>query len=375
MIAQQQLRKPSNWQDFELLCKKLWGEIWHCEDTIQRNGRLGQKQCGVDVYGMPQGITGYYGIQCKGKDEYTHAQLTKEEIDREIAKATNFKPCLKRFIFATTSNKDSNIEEYIRCTNIESIKAGHFEIFVSFWEDIVDLLEEKEKTYKWYVNNCQYVQVADVDVYINAEDQCLHPRFARKHIKYVRRGSNSGALYSVGEHGVLIPQIPRITIPSLFGGPSEINHSWCDISLTIENIGYVTLENQKLVLSFFQDEVEQVSDMFHIGIADSDFLKKMKMDNQEVFEYKDDSYGLVIEPKKDLVEKDSQTFEFQVLPLIEATEINIQWKYLSKGYNKEGIIKLKIVPEYIDTEVVEETDFFGDMPEDRTEITHHITVE
>lgn len=65
MKAPQQLRKPSNWQDFELLCKKLWGEIWKCEDTIQRNGRQGQKQNGVDVYGMPQGITSYY----KGKDE------------------------------------------------------------------------------------------------------------------------------------------------------------------------------------------------------------------------------------------------------------------------------------------------------------------
>lgn len=34
MIAQNQLKKPSNWQDFEKLCKLLWGEIWTCEDTI-----------------------------------------------------------------------------------------------------------------------------------------------------------------------------------------------------------------------------------------------------------------------------------------------------------------------------------------------------
>lgn len=113
MIAPQQLRKPSNWQGFELLCKKLWGEIWKCEDTIQRNGRRGQTQNGVDIYGMPQGAVSYYGIQCKGKDEYTNAQLTKDEIDQEIEKAQSFKPALKRFIFATTSNKDSEIEEYI----------------------------------------------------------------------------------------------------------------------------------------------------------------------------------------------------------------------------------------------------------------------
>ena len=35
MIAPTQLKKPSNWQDFEKLCKLLWGEIWVCEDTIK----------------------------------------------------------------------------------------------------------------------------------------------------------------------------------------------------------------------------------------------------------------------------------------------------------------------------------------------------
>ena len=34
MIAQTQLKKPSNWQDLEKLCKLLWGEIWVCEDII-----------------------------------------------------------------------------------------------------------------------------------------------------------------------------------------------------------------------------------------------------------------------------------------------------------------------------------------------------
>lgn len=84
---------------------------------------------------MPQGTACYYGIH---KGEYTHAQLTKDEIDREIEKASGFKPALKRFIFTTISNKDSEIEEYIRYKNIDSITSGGFEIFSSFWEDIVD---------------------------------------------------------------------------------------------------------------------------------------------------------------------------------------------------------------------------------------------
>ena len=87
MIAPMQLQKPDNWQDFESLCKKLWGEIWGCSDSIKKHGRKGQAQHGVDVYGIPRDETMYYGIQCKGKDDYTRSKLTQEEVDEEIEKA------------------------------------------------------------------------------------------------------------------------------------------------------------------------------------------------------------------------------------------------------------------------------------------------
>ena len=122
MISPTQIQKPANWQDFESLCKKLWGEIWECSDSIKKNGRNGQAQHGVDVYGIPKGENNYYGIQCKGKDEYTHSQLTKDEIDVEIDKAKKFKPSLKKLIFATTANKDAEIEEYVRIKNLTNIK-------------------------------------------------------------------------------------------------------------------------------------------------------------------------------------------------------------------------------------------------------------
>lgn len=67
MIAPTQIRPPENWQDFELLCKKLWGEIWNCPDIIKRNGRSGQKQCGVDIYGTPNGSTEYTVFNVKVK--------------------------------------------------------------------------------------------------------------------------------------------------------------------------------------------------------------------------------------------------------------------------------------------------------------------
>jgi hypothetical protein len=80
------IRKPENWQDFESLCKKLWGEIWACEE-IKKNGRNGQNQNGVDIYGIPKNLEHYFGIQCKGKDDYSNANLSIKEIDAEIEKA------------------------------------------------------------------------------------------------------------------------------------------------------------------------------------------------------------------------------------------------------------------------------------------------
>jgi len=94
MEASKNLRRPTNWQDFETLCKKLWGEIWNCPE-IKKNGRNGQNQNGVDVCGIPFGEQNYYGIQCKGKDEYTNKQFTEAEISIEIAKAKLFIPPVK----------------------------------------------------------------------------------------------------------------------------------------------------------------------------------------------------------------------------------------------------------------------------------------
>ena len=37
---------------------------------------------GVDIYGMPKNDNGYYGIQCKEKDEYVHKSFTEKEIER-----------------------------------------------------------------------------------------------------------------------------------------------------------------------------------------------------------------------------------------------------------------------------------------------------
>ena len=187
MIAQTQLKKPSNWQDFEKLCKLLWGEIWSCEDSIKRHGRQGQNQHGVDVFSYVEKYGGYCGIQCKGKDDYTNAQLTEGEIDKEIEKALGFEPKLKLLVFATTANKDAKIEGYIRKKDVENRKKGLFAVDIASWDDIVDQLERYKTTYNWYVNNCQFKDTTDVSVSFWGEEEItVHPEYIRviKHYEY-----------------------------------------------------------------------------------------------------------------------------------------------------------------------------------------------
>lgn len=163
MEAAKSLRRPTNWQDFENLCKKLWGEIWSCAE-IKKNGRAGQSQNGVDIYGIPRGETEFYGIQCKGKDEYSDKQFTEKEILKEIENAKNFKPCLKKFYFATTALKDAFIETIIREKNIEHINAGLFEVHLFSWEDIVDLIDENRHTYDWYLKSQKFKTKKEVKI-------------------------------------------------------------------------------------------------------------------------------------------------------------------------------------------------------------------
>jgi hypothetical protein len=53
---------PANWQDFETLCLAIWREIWG-DPNAQKNGRTGQPQAGVDVFGRIPDTVGYHGVQ------------------------------------------------------------------------------------------------------------------------------------------------------------------------------------------------------------------------------------------------------------------------------------------------------------------------
>ncbi|PKG24270.1 hypothetical protein CWS01_07725 [Niallia nealsonii] len=52
----------TSWGKFESLCLDIYKREWN-DDNAQMNGRSGQSQCGVDVFGSTNNI----GVQCKKK--------------------------------------------------------------------------------------------------------------------------------------------------------------------------------------------------------------------------------------------------------------------------------------------------------------------
>jgi len=382
MISPTQIRKPENWQDFEKLCKKLWGEIWNCSNSIKRNGRGGQNQCGVDVYGLPLDETGYYGIQCKGKDDYLKAKLTEKEIDAEIVKAQNFSPKLKSLIFATTADKDVSIEQYIREQNIEHISKGLFSIDVFSWADIVDLLVEHRDTYNWYINNCQYKDASDVEVLINGESEFeIHPQYIRTTKIFKKKPEIDPYLNTfmdqfkgLGEitklYGLNSSKLPQINSNILFpfNRRRKIDKRWCTIPITVTNTGSTVIENYKLELYFDNDKIEKISDKYSplnpgplfdqsiVAAENREILKR-----REVFESSEYHNLIEFRPlNSTLVQDDHRTNRIGVKPKDNVTEIQIKWILKAGNYKKEGKLLLKVLPqfedkkEYIDVDEIKE---------------------
>lgn len=136
-----QIPPPQNWEDFEQLCCDLWRAIWNDPGTL-RNGRRGQPQHGVDIYGQPDDNKHWAGVQCKGKEYLLHSKLTKKELVKEVEKAKKFRPRLSEFILATTGPKDAAIEELARKISDEHEKQGVFRVSVFSWRDIQDRLAD-----------------------------------------------------------------------------------------------------------------------------------------------------------------------------------------------------------------------------------------
>lgn len=141
----QQIPAPKNWEKFEELTRALFAAVWE-NPFIQRHGRAGQVQHGVDVFGSPKDKPSHtYGVQCKGKDQLYGTAATADEFDAELAKAERFSPQLSQWVFATTAPNDGALQRHVAAVSERRLRAGQFPVAVLGWESIVGLLSSHPK--------------------------------------------------------------------------------------------------------------------------------------------------------------------------------------------------------------------------------------
>lgn len=142
--------KITDGEKFEHLCRDLWRNNPDYE-SIVLNGRKGQTQFGVDVFGRNVKTEEWLGIQCKVKA--TGQALTKADIETEINKAKSFNPSLSVFKLCTTLDRDANIQNIVREIQTELSKSKGFKLEILFWDDLEEQLKEEVNFniyYKYY---------------------------------------------------------------------------------------------------------------------------------------------------------------------------------------------------------------------------------
>lgn len=347
MRAPKKIQKPENWQDFESLCKKLWWEIWKCNE-IKKNWRQWQNQSWVDIYWIPKDETEYYWIQCKWKDDYINSKLTEQEIDWEIEKAKKFKPNLKKYYFTTTWNKDVKVEEYIREKNLENINKWLFEIHLFSWEDIVDLINENPNTYRYYIESINFKDEHDVElVFDNWENNIdIELYYSEKTRKYVYKEPYISKYWNIPDMSWILKQI-QLEHPFLWLEYKWENMSWWNINLILNNNWNKQLENYKIYLKFSWNIETLEKERNYLYIAPKEY---------DVYLY-NDTKQWTLKPlnNKPLVPKDSYKFDnIDFKPKIEWWKMCIDWNLVSSHYNKAWRLEINIKTNIIkEVEIIE----------------------
>nr|WP_278376827.1 hypothetical protein [Brucella anthropi] len=129
-VTSLELPLPRNWQDFETIVRDAMAQRWK-SSTLQKNGRTGQQQQGVDILG-PDEIGRPIGIQCK-----CVKKLGISDVRDEIEKADKFEGQLITLFIATTAEHDAKLQQQVRILSDQRVAQGSFSISLLYWDEII----------------------------------------------------------------------------------------------------------------------------------------------------------------------------------------------------------------------------------------------
>lgn len=140
---------PISWDEFEEISLSCLRQKW-TSSNLQRHGRQGQPQAGVDIYGEDD-LSRFVGVQCK----LTNDSITINTVEEEIVKAEEFEPPLQVYYIATTSPRDARLQKEIRLLSKRRVDIGKFPIGILFWQDLIQELIVNEQEF-----NKHYPQIS-----------------------------------------------------------------------------------------------------------------------------------------------------------------------------------------------------------------------
>jgi hypothetical protein len=148
---------PQNWQEFENIVRDALANHWQ-SPSLQKNGRPGQNQSGVDIYG-PDYLGRLVGIQCK---KYK-SQLKIKTVTDEIENAENFTGQLSTLYIATTAEHDSLLQAQVRIISEKRARQGKFAVGVIFWDEVVAGLVINPATLRAHYPNLSVAPTTEVN--------------------------------------------------------------------------------------------------------------------------------------------------------------------------------------------------------------------
>lgn len=358
MKISQTLRKPANWQDFESLCLLLWREEWRSDD-IKKNGRNGQSQKGVDICGHREGENEYSGIQCKCKPG--NKALTTDEIDDEIDNAIEFKPALKRLIFATTADKDAPIEEYVRIKDDENRKKGLFSIDIKSWQDIVDMLERNKPVLNTYLDIVAEDFAVAVTFDDGSEEKIIRPQYSRtyymepapkREAPKIENKNDIPLGVAVGGWADQLKRIselaerfnpPVLAKVKVVRGTIKTNRAYCPLKFLVVNQGRSPIDDYKLFFKFDNENVKFVKDNVEkkMSFPEISFAGVSNI-------YLEDGSGITMYGTSIIPGDNSSSDDFFVHLPYDVQEVEITWKLLSRYFSCEGKLKVVVEKEWME---------------------------
>lgn len=122
--------KPKNEDEFEDMVLDALRLRWR-DPNATRNGRRGQGQDGVDIFGTAWHRNGApVGAQCKN----TESPTLKQVID-DVEKAMTYEPPLSEYLFVIAADRDARLQKAVRA-HFETNPAP-FPVMVLFWQDVL----------------------------------------------------------------------------------------------------------------------------------------------------------------------------------------------------------------------------------------------